>query len=56
MEDSEEKGEGRMNIKDKNKKKEPANKNKKIQPKSYPADIGRRMDIGKFTGRGGGIV
>ena len=29
---------------------------KKIQPKSYPADIGRRMDIGRFTGKGGGIV
>lgn len=38
------------------KRKKRERKLKKIQPKSYPADVGRRMDIGRFTGKGGGIV
>ena len=64
MEDSEEEGEGRMIIfpavirKERKSKKAKGKigRGKKIQLKSYPADVGRRMDIGRFSGRGGGIV
>jgi len=38
------------------KRKKPTDGGKKMQPTSYPANVGRRMDIGRFTGEGGGIV